>query len=195
MVWDNGSPSEIPDTIQLVASRVAQEYNQRKQRKGAFCEDRYHATAIETGAHLWKCLGYVDLNMVRAGAVRHPREWAFGGYHEIVGSKNRNTILNRRALLKLLEINDPDELICQHHGMIEEALARHNLGREERWSKRLAVGRSDFIAGFKSELKARGKRRRVVAEEDGFVVREGLSSYEAYFDPKNRAIEQETGNY
>ncbi|MGE4344011.1 MAG: hypothetical protein AB7F20_06950 [Geoalkalibacter sp.] len=44
-------------------------------RKGAFWEDRYHAAAIESGEHLLRCLVYIDLNMVRAGAVSHPQEW------------------------------------------------------------------------------------------------------------------------
>jgi len=51
---------------------MAQESNERKGRKGAYWEDRYHATAIETGEHLLRCLVYVDLNMVRAGVVKHP---------------------------------------------------------------------------------------------------------------------------
>ena len=34
----------IPRSMQLIAGRTAQEYNQRKGRKGAFWEDRYHAT-------------------------------------------------------------------------------------------------------------------------------------------------------
>jgi REP-associated tyrosine transposase len=42
------------------------EYNQRKDRQGAFWEDRYHATAIEADEHLHHCLIYIDLNMVRA---------------------------------------------------------------------------------------------------------------------------------
>lgn len=33
--------------MQLIAGRTAQEYNQRKNRQGAFWEERYHATAIE----------------------------------------------------------------------------------------------------------------------------------------------------
>jgi putative transposase len=66
----------IPRSIQLIAGRTAQEYNQRKKRKGAFWEDRYHATAIQTDRHLIRCLVYIDLNMVRAGAVTHPSEWA-----------------------------------------------------------------------------------------------------------------------
>jgi len=42
-------------------------------------EDGYHATAIETGEHLLRCLVYVDLNMVRTGIVSHPEQWSHGG--------------------------------------------------------------------------------------------------------------------
>lgn len=93
LVKDNEDATIIPSAIQLVAGRTAQEYNQRKRRKGAFWEDRYHATAIESGEHLRRCLVYIDLNMVRAGAVTHPAEWAFGGYHEIQGNRRRNLLL------------------------------------------------------------------------------------------------------
>ena len=58
----------IAKSLQLVAGRTAQECNQRKNRKGDFWEDRYHATAVETDEHLAKCTVYIDLNMVRAGA-------------------------------------------------------------------------------------------------------------------------------
>jgi len=92
-VKDNEDATTIPSAIQLVAGRTAQEYNQRKRRKGAFWEDRYHATAIESGEHLRRCLVYIDLNMVRAGAVNHPAELAFGGYHEIQGNRRRNLLL------------------------------------------------------------------------------------------------------
>jgi putative transposase len=70
----SGNQHAIPRAIQLIAGRTAQEYNRRKKRKGAFWQDRYHATAIESGEHLWRCLVYVDLNMVRAGVVNHPSE-------------------------------------------------------------------------------------------------------------------------
>ncbi|VAW65049.1 Transposase and inactivated derivatives [hydrothermal vent metagenome] len=47
--------------MQLIAGRTAQEYNQRKNRKGAFWEDRYHATAIDTQS-MWQMPGaqYVE---------------------------------------------------------------------------------------------------------------------------------------
>ncbi len=48
LVCDNGGRNVIPDSIKLVAGRTGQEYNVRKNRKGAFWEDRYHATAVES---------------------------------------------------------------------------------------------------------------------------------------------------
>jgi putative transposase len=65
LVKDTGQ-DVIAQSMQLIAGRTAQEYNERKGRHGAFWEDRYHATAIEANEHLHRCLVYIDLNMVRA---------------------------------------------------------------------------------------------------------------------------------
>jgi putative transposase len=46
LVRDIGERDVIPNSIQLIAGRTGQEYNQRKDRKGAYWEDRYHATAL-----------------------------------------------------------------------------------------------------------------------------------------------------
>lgn len=45
----------IPKSIQLIAGRTAREYNIRKNRAGAFWEDRYHATAVHTDDHFIRC--------------------------------------------------------------------------------------------------------------------------------------------
>ena len=83
LVVDGGHRETIPKSMHLIAGRTGQEYNQRKSRKGAFWEDRYHATAIQSNEHLIRCIAYIDLNMVRAGVVKHPKEWIHSGYNEI----------------------------------------------------------------------------------------------------------------
>lgn len=83
LVFDRAEGDVIPRSMQLVAGRTGQEYNERKNRKGAFWEDRYHPTAVETNHHLIQCLVYTDLNMVRAGVVSHPHERDESGYKEI----------------------------------------------------------------------------------------------------------------
>ena len=52
LVKDTGE-SVIPRSLQLIAGRTGQEYNNRKGRKGAYWEDRYHATAIAADSHMW----------------------------------------------------------------------------------------------------------------------------------------------
>ncbi len=79
VVKDRGQGDVTPNSIQLVAGGTGQEFNQRKNRKGAFWEDRFHAAAIDTDSHLVQCLIYTDMNMVRAGVVGHPSEWLFSG--------------------------------------------------------------------------------------------------------------------
>ena len=61
LVRDRGH-GEIAESMRLVAGRTGQEYNQRKGRKGAFREDRYHATAVQTEEYLARCMLYIDLN-------------------------------------------------------------------------------------------------------------------------------------
>jgi len=65
MVSDNGERDTIPKSIQLIAGRMGQEYNQRKSRKGAFWEDRYHATAVAFDEHLFKCMVYIYIHPVK----------------------------------------------------------------------------------------------------------------------------------
>ncbi len=101
LVVDTGE-DVIPQSLQLIAGRTAQEYNIRKKRKGAFWEDRYHATAVQTDEHLAKCIVYIDLNMVRAGVVRHPSACVISGYNEIQTPPKRYSIINRQALNNLL---------------------------------------------------------------------------------------------
>jgi putative transposase len=99
LIKDTGS-NVIAQSMQLIAGRTAQEYNQRRATQGAFWEDRYHATAIEIDEHLHRCLVYIDLNMVRAlkyrspFALREPSEAYAGKFTgKIEALRPQNTIL------------------------------------------------------------------------------------------------------
>lgn len=100
LVRDTGK-AVIPKSMQLIAGKTAQQYNYRKKRKGAFWEDRYHATAVDSGEHLFRCLVYIDMNMVRAGVAKHPHDWTTGGYHEIQNPRDRYSIINHNSLADL----------------------------------------------------------------------------------------------
>ena len=129
LVHDIGDGA-IARSMQLAAGRVAQEYNRRKSRKGAFWEDRYFATAVVTDRHLIQCLVYIDLNMVRAGVVDHPSQWAVSGYNDIQSPPQRYRIIDYPALCQLTDLPGLSVLALRHHEWIEDALSKGQLKRE-----------------------------------------------------------------
>ncbi len=183
LVLDNGE-GEISKSIQLVAGRTAQEYNQRKKRNGAFWEDRYHATAIESGKHLIRCMIYIDLNMVRAGAVRHPYEWPFSGYQEIQNPPKRGGLLDRPSLMKLCEEKDEGRLKNALKEFMEEILAQNKMEREAKWTESVVIGERSFVEETKEKLGIKAKGRKIIAGNGEFLIKETQQPYEANFDPK-----------
>ncbi len=116
----------ISKSLQLIAGRTAQEYNIREKRKGAFWEDRYHATAVQTDQHLAKCLIYIDLNMVRAGVVKHPSEYSISGYNEIQNPIERYSIVDRKTLRELFSIDDESLFQQTHKEWVKTELANNS---------------------------------------------------------------------
>jgi putative transposase len=187
LVHDQGR-DEIAQSMQLIAARTAQEYNQRKARTGAFWEDRYHATAVDSETHLARCLVYVDLNMVRAGVVRHPAEWPAGGYREIQAPPTRYAIVNLPALMALLGMRTLRQLQESHAQWVEEALRAGNAQRDPIWSESLAVGRREFVEAVQSGLGVKARHREILDFADTHVLREPAAAYTALFDPKNAVL-------
>jgi REP element-mobilizing transposase RayT len=195
VIRDGKGEEVIPQTMQLIAGRTGQEYNQRKSRKGAFWEDRYHATAVEADSHLIQCLVYVDLNMVRAGVVNHPSEWPFCGYNEIQNPRQRYSIIDHEGLMDLLKTKSMDELRKNYRGFVEEALQKQGPERESRWTESIAVGCEAFVRDTKERLGIKAVGRQVVGDNGSYELREPEVSYEANFDPENGGLRQENAFY
>lgn len=187
LVRDQGR-DEISCSMQLVAARAAQEFNQRKRRKGAFWEDRYHATAVESGEHLARCLIYIDLNMVRAGAVTHPGDWGQGGYREIQSPPLRYRIIDEAALCAALGLTEAEAMRRHHRDWVDDTLRSGSSVRDERWTRSLAFGSEDFVKQVQQQLGGRARSREVAIEVDLACLREPDSSYSAIFRPKNAPL-------
>jgi putative transposase len=178
LVVDGDTRNTIPDSIKLIAGRTAQEYNQRKKRKGAFWEDRYHATAIQSDEHLVKCMTYIDLNMVRTGVVNHPSEWEFSGYNEIQKPRQRYRIIDYAILKKLFHFSDKDHMKRSHQKWVEEALKNDQHKRQTQWTQSIAVGDKSFIESVQQGLKNQIRGRSVIEAESGaYQLREEQSVY------------------
>ena len=188
---DDGDRDVIPRSIQLVAGRMAREYNKRKKRRGAFWEDRYHATAMESGKHLLQCIVYIDLNMVRAGGVRHPSEWPFCGYKEIQVPRRKCALIAYERLRELAGFDTYDQFRAVHRDWVNGSLGQGTSIRDSKWTRSIAVGSESFVHRTKKELGARAKGRVVVEGGEAFQLREPGVSYLVALSPKNDDIEAE----
>lgn len=195
LVLDSGGRDVIPRSIQLIAGRTGQEYNQRKNRKGAFWEDRYHATAIESDHHLIQCLVYIDMNMVRAGVVSHPDKWAFCGYNEIQMPRQRYTLIDFNGLMGLLGIGSMDDLKKTHRNWVEESLQSRNQVREGKWTESIAVGSKKFAEETRENLGIRAAGRSVKGSNGAYELRELRPPYNVDFTPENDVLRAENTYY
>ena len=188
LVLDEKGRDVIPQSIKLIAGRIGQEFNLRKKRKGAFWEDRYHATAVETDHHLLRCVVYIDLNMVRAGVVSHPSEWAFGGYSEIQKPRKKSVLIDHQKLSGLSGFDSYDEFRMAHQELVNNSLANGNNSRQPQWTESIAVGSKGFLEGIKYKLGVLAKGRSILEKDGDLQLREEMGPYNAVFDVKNEDI-------
>lgn len=165
LIYDTGNGNEtIPKSIQLIAGKTGQEFNSRKGRKGAFWQDRYHATAVATDNHLIQCMVYIDLNMVRAGVVKHPKDWSFGGYRYILAPPKR---------YRLRET---------YRNWVDSAIMRRDIKRQPQWTESIAVGDKVYVEKVKDQMGYKAIGRKVVENGDSFVLKEPQVSYQSISD-------------
>jgi putative transposase len=165
---------QISRLMQCLEGDFAQAYNIRKKRSGAFWQDRYHATLVDGNEHLWRCLRYIDLNMVRAGVVRHPEEWEWCGYRELLGIRKRYCLLDEDRLSEALGDGVDLERLRRMHGEnVMAALVAGEMQREGMWTENVAVGSREFVETVKETLKNHRRREIAEADENGsWVLRE-----------------------
>lgn len=183
LVLDTGN-RVIPKSMQLIAGRTAWEYNARKGRKGAFWEDRYHATAVDTDEHLFSCIIYIDLNMVRAGVVGHPGAWPHGGYSEVRFPPKRYRIIDIPLLMKFCGVEEMQELQTQRRLWLEKELARGIQHREEIWTRSIAVGSRAYIERINDALASICRSGKISEHEGKHILKDSSGRYNAVFGGK-----------
>ncbi len=191
LVLDDAGEDAIPRSMQLIAGRTGQEYNLRKKRKGAFWEDRYHATAIEAESHLLRCLVYVDLNMVRAGVVRHPSQWPGSGYHEIRSPRRKCAVIAYDKLAEKAGFQSYETFREAHEEWLNETLdlGHKHPARQKEWTESIAVGSERYTLWIQERLGIRGKGRTIMTSDNGaFQLREPAPPYIDDFGLKNEHI-------
>ena len=179
LVVDSGE-QVVAQSLQLIAGRTAQAYNQRKGCKGAFWEDRYHATAIDTDEHLYRCFVYIDLNMVRAGVVSHPKNGPIAVTRKSSICENDMPLLIMRSC-KLCGVSRTEDFQAAHRDWIAAALQSHQHQRQPHWFESLAVGSEAFINCVDKALGYRKPGRIIEYDDRSLVLKEPTIPYNINF--------------
>jgi putative transposase len=176
---DENRVSQLMDSLE---GDFAQVYNLRTGKSGAFWSGRYHATAIGDRAQLWNCLAYIDLNMVRAGAVDCPSEWPWCSYGELTGSRKRYRLIDQDHFERAFGSRPDDPRFqADYAACVEQKMATKSLDREPFWSDSLAVGSESYLNEVELTIarRRRIKRMEPVEPSAGWVLKETPSSYRA----------------
>jgi len=159
--------------MQQLEGEFAVCFNLRKHRSGAFWGERFHCTMVDGGDHLWNCLRYIDLNMVRAGIVSHPQQWPWCGYNEIVGNRKRYRLLDIERLSELLGLSGGKSSLAEiHQKRILESVQNKRLNREAIWTESIAVGSEAFAKEIMDKNRKRKKLQLETTENGAWFIRE-----------------------
>lgn len=168
---------EVSGYMRQVAGEFARGYNRRKARSNAFWGDNFHATLIESGQYLWRCLRYIELNMVRCGVVAHPRDWEWVGYHEIMGKRQRYRLLDLERLCWRLSTDRLEEVRTHLDFTLQQAIDEDQLKREVCWTESLAVGSLSFVERTKPLILSRRETEIVEQSSNLWALKESEIPY------------------
>jgi len=183
---------QVSGFVREVAGEFARQYNKRKRRINAVWGDNFHATLVDNGCYLWRCLRYIELNMVRCWKVSHPREWEWVGYHEIMGTKRRYRVLDLERLCWRLGTTSLREVRANLEATLAETLSSKNqMKREACWTESLAIGSPEFIRQVEPLILSRRETEIVEDKDLGlWVLRETELPYSSKIAAENAANAQ-----
>ena len=77
-MWD------LSEYMKILKQSFTQWFNRKHGRRGVLWEERFKSELVEEGHAARRVAGYIDLNPVRAGIVKDPKDYRWSGYGEAV---------------------------------------------------------------------------------------------------------------
>ncbi|MCC5840103.1 MAG: hypothetical protein JJT96_08265 [Opitutales bacterium] len=109
-----GRMAALPMFMKILKQRYSILFNRKYDRVGTLWEGRFRSVLVEdTRLAVRAVAAYIDLNAVRAGIVRDPKDYRFSGYGESVGGGR----LTSYAVWRRIADNraDPPEVVAARY--------------------------------------------------------------------------------
>jgi putative transposase len=120
-------PGEVSELMQRVGRKFARLMNIRWNRTGTLFEGRFHSSLVDSEAYLLTCMRYIELNPVRAGMVRHPKEYGWSSYRQNAGG-DPGALLRAHELYVRLG-STPGERAVTYRALVESGVSDEDLTR------------------------------------------------------------------
>ena len=161
---EGGELSQIMKGINL---SYAQYYKVKYKHIGHFWQDRYKSIIISKDEYLLACGSYVELNPVRAGMAKEPKDYRWSSYpSNAYGEKD--ILIDEHVIYDGLS---SDEAVRKEYRKFVKEMLQKNEAMRGEMEKRLIYGGSDFIhrvnKKFKMEalIKKRGRPKKEPVEK------------------------------
>jgi hypothetical protein len=107
---------DVSQFMKTVKQRFSVWFNKAHRRDGTLWAERFKSVLVEPKAHaVLTVAAYIDLNAVRAGLVKDPKDYRFCGYAEALGSGHERI---RAGLNSVLESKDWRQTLRDYRGVL-----------------------------------------------------------------------------
>ncbi|QKX18567.1 transposase [Microbulbifer sp. YPW1] len=156
-------PGDRAESISLlmkrVAGRQAAYVNKLEGRRGSLWEGRFKASVVQAESYFLACCRYIELNPVRAGMVRGPRQYKWSSYRERVGA-DLNFVLDSHTELQRLGRSGA-ERVAAYKEFVKACVSSDELAfLSEAWSRNQLTGNSRFVDEIERRIGLRVEHRR-----------------------------------
>jgi putative transposase len=152
---------ELSELMQRVGRKFARLMNIRWSRTGTLFEGRFHSSLVDSEAYLLTCMRYIELNPVRAGIVRHAKEFGWSSYRQNASGDPRGLLKSHDLYVRLGATSG--ERARAYRDLVELGVGEEDLTRiRTSAAKCRALGSERFCEEIAARLK-----RPVTPREQG----------------------------
>ena len=105
--------ANLPDFMHAVQLRYARWYGKKYKRVGHVWQGRYKSKHIPTGAYLYACGNYIEMNPVRSHLVTRPEDWKYSSYRAYAFGE-RNDLIATDPFYPSIATTDEDRQRIYH---------------------------------------------------------------------------------
>lgn len=143
---EGGELSQIMKGINL---SYAQHYKKKYKHEGHFWQDRYKSILISKDEYLLACGSYVELNPVRAGMVKEPKEYPWSSYR--VNAYGRTDGLVDKHII-FDKLSTDESVSREYRSFVRQMQLKHESMHGE-MDRRTIYGGSAFIENVHKQYK------------------------------------------